>query len=85
MFGHGLRLLRQSEIERIHGVQLRIQHYATALAVLGQGVQSRLFRRILQLGDHLAPGILSDDSRKLTSAAANPHKPWYFKAFNCYS
>ncbi len=54
----GPRLLRQGEIERIHGCELRSQHYGTAVAMLGQGVQTRLFREILrQLGDHLAePG-----------------------------
>ena len=51
----GLRLLRQAEVERIHGVHLRTQHYATALQILGQGVQTRLFRQVFQqLGDHLA-------------------------------
>lgn len=51
----GLRLLRQSEVERIHGLQLRTRHYATALQILGQGVQTRLFRQVFQqLGDHLA-------------------------------
>lgn len=52
----GLRLLRQSEVERIHGIQLLTQHYATALQILGQGVQTRLFRQVFQqLGDHFAP------------------------------
>jgi DNA (cytosine-5)-methyltransferase 1 len=51
----GLRLLRQSEVERIHGIQLRTRHYSTALEMLGQGVQTRLFRQVFQqLGDHLA-------------------------------
>jgi hypothetical protein len=51
---YGLRLLRQAEVERIHGVQLRTQHYATALQILGQGVQTRVFRSLFQqLGDHL--------------------------------
>jgi hypothetical protein len=53
---YGLRLLRQSEVERIHGVQLRTQHYATALQILGQGVQTRVFRQVFhQLGVHLSP------------------------------
>jgi DNA (cytosine-5)-methyltransferase 1 len=52
----GLRLLRQSEVERIHGVQLHTQHPATALQILGQGVQTRIFRQIFQqLGIHLSP------------------------------
>ena len=50
----GLRLLRQSEIERIHGCELRRQHYATAIQMLGQGVQTRVFREVFrQLGEHL--------------------------------
>ena len=52
---YGLRLLRQAEIERIHGCELRNRHYATAVKILGQGVQTRLFRNIFhQLGEHLA-------------------------------
>jgi DNA (cytosine-5)-methyltransferase 1 len=53
---YGLRLLRQSEVERIHGVQLHTQHPATALQILGQGVQTRIFRQVFQqLGIHLSP------------------------------
>jgi len=44
----GLRLLRQAEIERIHGHTVFTRHYATAVQILGQGVQTRLFRRIFQ-------------------------------------
>jgi DNA (cytosine-5)-methyltransferase 1 len=52
----GLRLLRQSEVERIHGVQLHTQHTATAFQILGQGVQTRIFRQVFQqLGIHLSP------------------------------
>lgn len=51
----GPRLLRQSEIERIHGCQLTTRHYTTAVQMLGQGVQTRLFRRIfVQLARHLS-------------------------------
>ncbi len=51
---YGPRLLRQSEIERIHGCELGTRHYATAVQMLGQGVQTRIFREIFcQLGDHL--------------------------------
>ena len=51
----GLRLLRQAEIERIHGCSMLTRHYATAVQMLGQGVQTRLFRKVLaQLGNHLA-------------------------------
>jgi len=52
---YGLRLLRQTEIERLHGCQLRTRHYATAVQMLGQGVQTGLFRGIFsQVADHLA-------------------------------
>jgi DNA (cytosine-5)-methyltransferase 1 len=51
----GLRLLRQAEIERIHGHTLLTRHYATAVQMLGQGVQTRVFRSVFQqLADHLA-------------------------------
>jgi DNA (cytosine-5)-methyltransferase 1 len=53
----GLRLLRQAEIERIHGHTLLTRHYATAVQMLGQGVQTRVFRCVFrQLADHLAGG-----------------------------
>ena len=46
--------LRQAEIERIHGCRLLNRHYATAVQMLGQGVQTRLFRSVFQqLGLHL--------------------------------
>ena len=48
---HGLRLLRMPEIERIHGHHLGTEDYATGVEMLGQGVQSGLFRTIFrQLG-----------------------------------
>lgn len=51
---YGLRLLRRSEVERIHGVSLLTAEGATALQILGQGVQTRLFGQIFrQLADHL--------------------------------
>jgi DNA (cytosine-5)-methyltransferase 1 len=51
---YGLRLLRHSEVERIHGVRLLTAEGATALQILGQGVQTRLFSQIFrQLADHL--------------------------------
>ncbi len=51
----GLRLLRQAEIERIHGHTLLTRHYATAVQMLGQGVQTRVFRSVFrQLAAHLA-------------------------------
>jgi hypothetical protein len=50
-----LRLLRQSETERLHGHTLLTRHYATAVQMLGQGVQTRVFRSVFrQLADHLA-------------------------------
>lgn len=50
----GPRFLRQSEIQRIHGCELNTRHYATAVQILGQGVQTRIFREIFQqLGRHL--------------------------------
>ncbi len=56
----GLRLLRQAEIERIHGCHLLTQHYATAVQMLGQGVLTRVFRIVFQqLADHLAPTTLA--------------------------
>ena len=42
----GLRLLRQSEIERIHGCSLETRHYSTAVQILGQGVLTRMFSAI---------------------------------------
>jgi DNA (cytosine-5)-methyltransferase 1 len=51
---YGPRLLRQSEIERIHGCQLQTRDYATAVQMLGQGVQTRVFESVFrQLGNHL--------------------------------
>lgn len=50
----GPRLLRQAEIERLHGCELHTRHYATAVQMLGQGVQTRVFREVFrQLGEHL--------------------------------
>ena len=51
----GPRLLRQAEIERLHGCGINTRHYSTAVQILGQGVQTRIFQRIFrQLGEHLA-------------------------------
>ena len=50
----GPRLLRQEEIERLHGCEMNTRHYATAVQMLGQGVQTRVFREVFrQLGEHL--------------------------------
>jgi DNA (cytosine-5)-methyltransferase 1 len=51
---HGPRLLRKHEAERIMGGQVHCDHYATAIEILGQGVQTRVFIEILaQLGRFL--------------------------------
>jgi DNA (cytosine-5)-methyltransferase 1 len=44
---HGLRLLHKTEVERLMGCTIDCDHYATAIEILGQGVQTRVFRRIL--------------------------------------
>lgn len=44
---HGPRLLRQHEIELLHGCRIPTDHYATAVAASGQGVQTRIFQTIL--------------------------------------
>jgi DNA (cytosine-5)-methyltransferase 1 len=44
---YGLRLLHKSEIERLMGCTIDCDHYATAIEILGQGVQTRVFRQIL--------------------------------------
>lgn len=50
----GPRLLRQVEIERIHGCKLNTPSYTTAVQMLGQGVQTPIFRSVFtQLGSHL--------------------------------
>lgn len=51
----GLRLLRQAEIERLHGTRVATGHYTTAVQILGQGVQTRVFGEVFrQLGAFLA-------------------------------
>jgi DNA (cytosine-5)-methyltransferase 1 len=44
----GLRLLRKHEIERLMGCEIDCEHYATAVEILGQGVQTRVFASILE-------------------------------------
>lgn len=52
---YGPRLLRQHEAERIMGCEIDCDHYATAIEILGQGVQTRVFKEILaQVGRFLA-------------------------------
>jgi DNA (cytosine-5)-methyltransferase 1 len=51
---YGLRLLHKEEAERMMGCAIDCDHYATAIEILGQGVQTRVFRTILQqLGEFL--------------------------------
>jgi len=51
---YGPRLLRQEELERIRGHRVSSRHFAVAAQILGQGVQTRIFREIFnQLGTHL--------------------------------
>jgi DNA (cytosine-5)-methyltransferase 1 len=50
----GLRLLHKEEVERLMGCKIDCDHYATAIEILGQGVQTRVFREILrQLAEFL--------------------------------
>jgi len=43
----GLRLLHKEEVERLMGCKIECDHYATAIEILGQGVQTRVFKSIL--------------------------------------
>ena len=54
----GVRLLRIPEIERLMGFvpkkEFTSRSYSTAVEILGQGVQTRIFRQLVsQLGDFL--------------------------------
>jgi len=44
---HGLRLLHKEEVERLMGCEIDCAHYATATEILGQGVQTKIFREML--------------------------------------
>jgi DNA (cytosine-5)-methyltransferase 1 len=44
---YGLRLLHKEEVERLMGCKIDCNHYALAVEILGQGVQTRIFRKIL--------------------------------------
>jgi DNA (cytosine-5)-methyltransferase 1 len=44
---HGPRLLSKNEVERLMGCRIDCAHYATAVEILGQGVQTRIFRSVL--------------------------------------
>lgn len=51
---YGLRLLHKAEVERLMGCRIDCDHYGTAIEILGQGVQRRIFKSILsQLADFL--------------------------------
>ena len=55
---YGLRLLRQGEMEKIMGFKpnkgFTSKSYSTAVEILGQGVQTRIFKQLInQLGDFL--------------------------------
>jgi DNA (cytosine-5)-methyltransferase 1 len=45
---HGPRLLHKQEVEQLMGCEVDCAHYATAIEILGQGVQTRIFRQILR-------------------------------------
>jgi site-specific DNA-cytosine methylase len=44
---HGPRLLHKGEVERLMGCEVDCPHYATAIEILGQGVQTRIFTAVL--------------------------------------
>jgi len=51
---YGPRLLRKHEVEKLMGCKIECAHYATAIEILGQGVQTRVFTRFLsQLSEFL--------------------------------
>jgi DNA (cytosine-5)-methyltransferase 1 len=57
---YGLRMLRQAEVERIMGCTVDTHHYATAIELLGQGTQTRIFAQLFkQLADFLCKQHLS--------------------------
>jgi DNA (cytosine-5)-methyltransferase 1 len=52
---HGPRLLRKHEVEKLMGCTIACEHYATAIEILGQGVQTRVFKAVLsQLAEFLS-------------------------------
>jgi hypothetical protein len=44
---YGPRLLRKHEVEKLMGCRIDCEHYATAIEILGQGVQTRVFSEVL--------------------------------------
>ena len=70
----GLRMLRQTEIERIMGFTpakgFTSKSYSTAVEILGQGVQTRVFTQLIrQLGDFLEY-MLTNQKPKLFESTA---------------
>lgn len=62
---YGLRLLHKAEVERLMGCEINCEHYATAIEILGQGVQTRVFREVLrQLGSFLKQDRSASLARK---------------------
>lgn len=54
---YGPRLLRKHEVEKLMGCAVACEHYATAIEILGQGVQTRVFSEVLtQLAAFLRRG-----------------------------
>lgn len=53
----GLRLLRLPELERIRSQCVGTEHYATGMEILGQGVHTRMFKRIFR---QLFATVISD-------------------------
>lgn len=69
---HGPRLLRQAEIERLHGARITSTHYASAVQMLGQGVCTRVFREIFR---QLAGFITLTTHRRPPGHGQNPRTP----------
>ena len=58
----GPRLLRKREVERLMGCAIDCEHYATAIEILGQGVQTRVFHSVItQLSEFLQRRSLLKD------------------------
>lgn len=45
---YGPRLLHKAEVERLMGCEIDCHHYATAIEILGQGVQTRVFSAVIR-------------------------------------
>jgi site-specific DNA-cytosine methylase len=56
---YGPRLLRKHEVEKLMGYSINCEHYATAIEILGQGVQTRVFTHVLT---QLAKFLISTDA-----------------------